>query len=110
MNPFYVLGLPHDASDEQVTQRYHELLRRYPPDVAPAQFQTLRAAYEAVRDEEARLHTRLFYFDARAEGVHAPESLPWCEEGATRRASPDELASSLRALAREGFASSVEGR
>jgi curved DNA-binding protein CbpA len=63
MYPFFVLGVDHDATDEQVAARYHELVRQYPPDRAPEKFTAIRAAYEALRDERSRLDTQLFYFD-----------------------------------------------
>jgi len=63
MYPFFVLDLPHDCTDQDVEDRYHALLLRFPPDVAPDQFTLIRAAYEALRDERQRLSTRLFYHD-----------------------------------------------
>src|SRR5436190_17760660 len=59
-DPYTVLGLPPDADDAAVRQRYLELVRRYPPEQAPERFAAVRAAYELLRDRDARLRYRLF--------------------------------------------------
>src|SRR5436305_14021179 len=59
-DPFYVLGLPPGADDTAVRARYLELVRRWPPEQAPERFAAVRAAYERVRDRDARLRHRLF--------------------------------------------------
>ena len=73
MDPFFVLDLPLDATDEQVEQRYRELAARFPPDRRPGVFDEVSRAYQALRDARSRVATRLFYFDERgsslAEGV-----------------------------------------
>src|SRR3954464_1206692 len=59
-DPFQVFGLPPDADDAAVRQRYLELVRRHPPEQAPERFAAVRAAYERLRDRDARLRYRLF--------------------------------------------------
>jgi curved DNA-binding protein CbpA len=59
-DPYHVLGLPADADDAAVRGRYLELVRRWPPEQAPDRFAAVRAAYERIRDREARLRHRLF--------------------------------------------------
>ena len=59
-DPYTVLGLPDDADDAAVRQRYLELVRRFPPEQAPERFAVVRAAYERLRDRDARLRHRLF--------------------------------------------------
>ena len=59
-DPYQVLGLPPDADDAAVRQRYLELVRRYPPEQASERFAAVRAAYELLRDRDARLRYRLF--------------------------------------------------
>jgi curved DNA-binding protein CbpA len=58
-DPFTVLGVGEDADDDQIKQRYLALVRAFPPDREPEQFQAYRAAYEAVRDQRKRLEAKL---------------------------------------------------
>jgi curved DNA-binding protein CbpA len=59
-DPFQVLELPPDADDAAIRARYLEMVRRWPPEQAPERFAAVRAAYEQVRDRDARLRHRLF--------------------------------------------------
>ncbi|MDR3638171.1 MAG: DnaJ domain-containing protein [Isosphaeraceae bacterium] len=59
-NPFDVLGVPADAGEVEIRQRYLALVREFPPDRAPERFAAVRAAYEEVRDPARRLETQLF--------------------------------------------------
>jgi curved DNA-binding protein CbpA len=59
-DPYHILGLPTGTDDAAVRQRYLELVRRFPPEQAPERFAAVRAAYEQVRDRDARLRHRLF--------------------------------------------------
>jgi DnaJ-class molecular chaperone len=59
-DPYAVLGLPVDADEAQIRQRYLDLVRQFPPDQAPDRFAAIRAAYEDVRDPRRRLEVRLF--------------------------------------------------
>src|SRR5438270_9593646 len=59
-DPFAALGPPPDADDAAVRQRYLELVRRHPPEQAAGRFAAVRAAYEQLRDRDARLRYRLF--------------------------------------------------
>jgi len=94
MYPFFVLDLPHDCTDQDVEDRYHALLLRFPPDVAPDQFTLIRAAYEALRDERQRLSTRLFYHDDDTQIVESLATVATLQE--RPRLSPDALAEWLR--------------
>ena len=50
LDPFQVLGVPQDASEEAVRARYLELVKQFPPDREPDKFREVRAAYEATKD------------------------------------------------------------
>jgi curved DNA-binding protein CbpA len=65
-DPYHTLGLPADADDEAIRRRYLELVRRHTPEQDPAQFAAVRAAYELLRDRDARLRYRLFEAGRRA--------------------------------------------
>jgi curved DNA-binding protein CbpA len=49
-DPFTVLGVPREASEEQIRARYLELVKQHPPDREPEKFREVRAAFEAAKD------------------------------------------------------------
>ena len=59
-DPFTVLGVPPDATDEAIRRRYLELTREFPPEQHPDRFAKIRAAYEKVKDLDGRVRYRLF--------------------------------------------------
>lgn len=59
-DPYTVLGIPPDADDEAIRNRYLELARQFPPEQHPERFATVRAAYEKVKDLDGRVRYRLF--------------------------------------------------
>ncbi len=50
LDPFKVLGLAPEASEDEVRARYLALVKQYTPDHHPEKFQQIRAAYEAASD------------------------------------------------------------
>lgn len=60
MTPFEILGLPADATDSVIRQRYLELTRQFPPEQHPERFAEIRNAYELIRDRETRIQRRVF--------------------------------------------------
>ncbi len=58
-DPFSVLGVDENASDDEIKRRYLALVRDYPPDREPERFQTYRAAFEALHTERQRLAAKL---------------------------------------------------
>jgi curved DNA-binding protein CbpA len=59
-DPYQVLGIGPEASEEEIRRRYLELVRRHPPDRDPAKFAAVRQAYEKLRDPVERLKSKLF--------------------------------------------------
>lgn len=60
-DPYEVLGLDRAAATEEaVRSRYLERVRQHPPERDPERFAEIRAAYERLRDPEARLRWELF--------------------------------------------------
>jgi len=49
-SPFSVLGVPREASEEEIRARYLELVKKFPPDRDPDKFREIRSAYEAAKD------------------------------------------------------------
>ena len=66
MNPFLVLDLPANTTDEEVRAAYQKLLRRFPPEHRPAQFQVIQEAYQLLRTGRERCRWRLLHL----EGPH----------------------------------------
>ena len=67
MDPYQILGISRKADDGAVRKAYLELVRRFPPDVDPEAFKRISRAYEALKDEQARLKHYLFNKDAPGE-------------------------------------------
>ena len=57
---YLVLGLSPSAAQEEIRQRYLELVRAHPPSRDPERFQRISAAYEALKDERSRVETTIF--------------------------------------------------
>jgi curved DNA-binding protein CbpA len=60
MDPYSILNVASDADDESIRRRYLELVRQYPPEHHPEKFAAIRAAYERLKDLDARVRHRLF--------------------------------------------------
>ena len=59
-DPYTVLGLALDSTDEAIRRRYLQLVRTYTPERAPERFAAIREAYEKLRDPVSRLRYRIF--------------------------------------------------
>jgi curved DNA-binding protein CbpA len=59
-DPYTVLGLALDSTDEAIRRRYLQLVRAYTPERAPERFAAIREAYEKLRDPISRLRYRVF--------------------------------------------------
>jgi curved DNA-binding protein CbpA len=59
-SPHEVLGLPADADETSVRNRYLQLVREFSPERAPERFAAIRAAYDELRDPARRLERQLF--------------------------------------------------
>lgn len=60
IDPYTVLGLPHDADADTIRRRYLELVRENPPERAPQKFSEIREAYDHLRDPVVSLESRIF--------------------------------------------------
>ncbi len=58
--PYLVLGLAPSATAEEIRKRYLELVRAHRPGRQPERLQRITAAYEALKDDRARVRTALF--------------------------------------------------
>ena len=57
---YQTLGLSPSASAQDVRQRYLALIRAHPPSREPEYGQKIVAAYDALKDDRARIETALF--------------------------------------------------
>jgi curved DNA-binding protein CbpA len=60
LTPYRVLGVPQDASTDEIRGRYLELIRQHPPSRAPERFARISRAYQAIENDRARINTRIF--------------------------------------------------
>jgi len=58
--PFEILNIPEDSSDEAVKKGYLAMVKQFPPERFPNEFQRICASYETVKTEKARLKFALF--------------------------------------------------
>jgi len=61
--PFEILGIPEEATDQEIRRAYLAKVREYPPEREPDRFQEIRTAFEAVKDRRARLKHQLFHHE-----------------------------------------------
>jgi hypothetical protein len=54
MDPNEILGVTADAGEEEIRAAYVSKVKEFPPDRAPAEFETIRDAYETLRDPRKR--------------------------------------------------------
>lgn len=59
LDPYHILGVPHDASDEDVSKAYKKLAKQYHPDLNPGNPEAARkmsevnAAYDLIKSGQA---------------------------------------------------------
>lgn len=59
-NHYKTLGLRANATPDAIKKRYIELVKQHPPETHPEQFQSIRRAYETLRDPAQRSEYDLF--------------------------------------------------
>jgi curved DNA-binding protein CbpA len=67
MNPYLVLGVSTNASDQTIREAYLNGIKEATPDSDPKRFQSLNLAYEKIKDESHRFQHLLFNCDCPAE-------------------------------------------
>jgi DnaJ-class molecular chaperone len=81
---YEVLGVPRDASAEQVKKAYRNLARKYHPDVNPgdkgaeAHFKEAQAAYDVLGDSEKRaMYDKFGHAGFQGAGAYGPRTGAW---------------------------------
>lgn len=59
--PYEILEVKEDVDDTAIKKAYLGMVRRYPPERCPDDFQRIYRAYELIKTEEDRLSYRLFH-------------------------------------------------
>ncbi|HFE39365.1 MAG TPA: J domain-containing protein [Gammaproteobacteria bacterium] len=60
-DPYHILGVSRNPTDDDVRQAYLAAIRRYPAEQNAARFQAIQHAYETIKTE--RLRVKLKWFD-----------------------------------------------
>jgi uncharacterized protein (DUF1786 family) len=63
MNANEILGVPANASEEEVRAAYLTKVKEFPPDRSPEEFERIRDAYDSLRDPRARAKAMLLSTD-----------------------------------------------
>ncbi len=63
MDPYLVLGVPHNADDARIRRAYLDAVKEATPDLQPARFKEIAAAYDNIKDETSRHRHELFNTD-----------------------------------------------
>jgi curved DNA-binding protein CbpA len=61
-----VLGVPANASDEEIRAAYLSKVKEFPPERAPEEFERIRDAYDTLRDPRRRAKAQLMDADFAA--------------------------------------------
>jgi DnaJ domain len=59
MNANEILGVPENASEEEIRAAWVGKVKEFPPDRSPAEFEKIRDAYATLRDPRKRAKTML---------------------------------------------------
>lgn len=60
LKSYLLLGLPLDATDQEIRKKYLQLVKIHSPERKPDMFQKITSAYESIKDARARAKTDFF--------------------------------------------------
>jgi curved DNA-binding protein CbpA len=67
MNPYLLLGVPRDASDQAIRQAYLDAVKEATPETDPERFKAVNGAYEQIKDQTSRCGYEMFHSDSPGE-------------------------------------------
>jgi len=56
---YQILGLDENAKDQEIRNRYLELVRKFTPEQHPEGFIRITKAYEAIKDRRSRIKSKI---------------------------------------------------
>lgn len=59
MNPYEILGISVNASEQEIRAAYLHKVKEFPPDKSPQDFERVRDAFEALHDPRKRARAML---------------------------------------------------
>lgn len=59
-HPYITLNVTEQASSAEIRQAYLKLIKRYPPETSPSEYQEINQAYSAIKDEYNRARLTVF--------------------------------------------------
>ncbi|HWF46275.1 MAG TPA: J domain-containing protein [Bryobacteraceae bacterium] len=59
MNANQILGVPENASEEEIRAAWLAKVKEFPPDRCPTEFESIRNAYDTLRDPRKRAKAML---------------------------------------------------
>jgi len=74
-DPWKILGVPIEATEEEVRAAYLSKVKEHPPERSPEEFERIRDAYDALRDPRRRA-ARVLAVDPGAPLVSLLDGLP----------------------------------
>ena len=75
-DPYLVLDVPEDASQEDIRRAYLEKIHACPPERAPEAFQEISAAFKLIGDTISRARLRTFGLSLAERPLRLEEMLP----------------------------------
>lgn len=94
MNPYDILNVDAQATDEAIKKAYLQKVREFPPEHAAEAFQQVRQAYERIKTQKDRMNDALFGTEAPDVGAALLHTLG---EVSLRRVDADTFAKALAA-------------
>jgi curved DNA-binding protein CbpA len=79
-DPYLILKVSRDASDEAIHESYLQAIRDCPPERDACRFQDVRRAYETLRTEKLRLQYELFNTDLPSTEDLLQQGMPETDE------------------------------
>lgn len=67
LNHYLVLGLKPGAKDEEIKNRFLDLVKTYPPEKDAKKFRQINSAYEALKNKRLRIRAKMF------DGILTPD-------------------------------------
>lgn len=56
---YQILGLEENANDQEIRNRYLELVRKFTPELCPERFILITKAYEVIKDRRSRIKSKI---------------------------------------------------